>query len=61
MLQTITDFFDQRLSPGSATTDEDSGQALRLATNALLLEMIHRMVNFGQNSVKRERNLGRER
>lgn len=41
MLQRIKDFFDERLSPGSATTDEDAEHVLRLATGALLLEMVY--------------------
>lgn len=41
MLQRIKDFFDERLSPGTATADEDSEHVLRLATGALLLEMVY--------------------
>lgn len=41
MLQRIKDFFDERLSPGAATADEDSEHRLRLATAALLIEMVY--------------------
>ncbi|MBT8428524.1 MAG: TerB family tellurite resistance protein [Gammaproteobacteria bacterium] len=41
MLKRIKDFFDERLSPETAGTDEDSEHVLRLATGALLLEMVY--------------------
>ena len=41
MLESIKNFFDQRLIPGAAADDPDSEHVLRLAIGALLLEMTH--------------------
>jgi len=41
MLESIKNFFDQHLLPGSVADDRDSEYVLRLAIGALLLEMTH--------------------
>ena len=41
MLDSIKNFFDQRLLPGAVADDQESEHVLRLAIGALLLEMTH--------------------
>jgi len=41
MLQKIKNFFDERLTPSAQTSGGDSDHVLRLATGALLLEMVY--------------------